>query len=92
MRRLLSTLAVLGFAAAYRVAVVNDVHGDLKYDPKSPACISKSLPPIKGHQALGETYTAYKAKLIAPLGQLLCDPPIELLHTMLKKLKQLEST
>ena len=83
MRHLISTLAVLGFATAYRVGVVNDVHGDLNYDSRSPACISRTLPPVNGTKTLSETYTAYKAQLNAPLGQVLCDPPIELLHTML---------
>jgi hypothetical protein len=45
------TLAVIGLLAipvaySYRIAVVNDIHGDLGYIPTSPTCISKTLPPL----------------------------------------------
>lgn len=88
-------LTVVGVASSYRIAVVNDIHADLTYDPKSLTCISKTLPPANPEAAKlllasdsrPETYTALKAQSVALLGQVDCDPPISLLETMLKKLK-----
>ena len=88
-------LTAVGVASAYRIAVVNDIHADLTYDPKSLTCISKTLPPANAEVAKlllasdnrPETYSALKAQSVALLGQMNCDPPISLLETMLKKLK-----
>ena len=32
---------------SYKIAVVNDIHGDVNYVPTSALCISKTLPPAE---------------------------------------------
>lgn len=43
-RKALSLAALFGLGCAYRIAMVNDIHLDLNYNPSSGSCISKVFP------------------------------------------------
>jgi hypothetical protein len=72
--RILSLLfTVVGMISAYRIAVVNDIHADLNYDPSSATCISKTLKPAElmstaAGEEKPETYKALRAQSVALLG------------------------
>ncbi len=57
----LAALTLVGYATCYRIAVLNDIHADLTYDPTSALCISKTLPPLNHDEVSTETYTALKS-------------------------------
>ncbi len=73
MRLLTFIMTVVGMTNAYKFAVLNDIHADVNYDPKSATCISKTLTPLSTSILLEgdekpETYTAFRAQSIALLG------------------------
>ena len=54
-------LCMLGGARAYKIAVVSDIHADLNYNPLSPLCISKSLPPAFQYSVNDNRFETYAA-------------------------------
>ncbi len=83
MNKLLKSLVLVALLAvsiqAYKIGVLSDIHIDLEYDP--------SYCKERKHFTLMDSSEHDETLPYAPLGRYGCDPPIDLLKTMIHKLR-----